>query len=485
MTFGSSNVPEFAGFSVLREPLLAFHPDREQDSAAHPLEGLLSFGPYSQKLISKVLDPIRLAAIVPYGTYRDIATLISELHARHEPIERRSYLRSFPGFSAVFRVGLAAPDDANIVELPKDMDDAIRSVTDPWNKLADAITRAVGVLARRRESFDVAIIYLPIRWGAGFENKELDFDLHDYIKAVTAQARIPCQIVRDDKALSYACRASVAWRLGIALYCKAAGVPWKLLDTDEETASIGLSYTLRSTDGTSRTEYVTCCSQAFDSEGAGLEFLTYSTDQFVMGGENPYLSRPAMRHVMSRSLSMYQRRHGGRLPKRVIVHKSTDFRREESEGCFDALDSVQELSLIQVQQNVPWFGVQIAAPLAGNSKGRPSAYPSTRGTYLPLSGREVLLWTQGNAPDAVGGKDYYKEGRGIPEPLLLRRFAGHGGWHDTSRHALGLTKMDWNSDALYTRLPVTLGYAHTLARVVRRVASLQQSKDFFQVRFFM
>lgn len=38
---------------------------------------------------------------------------------------------------------------------------------------------------------------------------------------------------------------------------------------------------------------------------------------------------------------------------------------------------------------------------------------------------------------------------------------------------LGLTKMNWNNDALYDFLPVTLSYAHVLARIAARVAELQ------------
>jgi hypothetical protein len=44
------------------------------------------------------------------------------------------------------------------------------------------------------------------------------------------------QIVREDSALSYRCRASVMWRIGLALYAKAGGVAWRLADSDEETA---------------------------------------------------------------------------------------------------------------------------------------------------------------------------------------------------------------------------------------------------------
>jgi hypothetical protein len=35
------------------------------------------------------------------------------------------------------------------------------------------------------------------------------------------------------------------WRVGLALYAKAGGVPWKLSDTDPETAYIGISSAVR------------------------------------------------------------------------------------------------------------------------------------------------------------------------------------------------------------------------------------------------
>ena len=62
------------------------------------------------------------------------------------------------------------------------------------------------------------------------------------------------------------------WRIGLALYAKAGGVPWKLSDTDPETAYIGVSYAVRPIES-ERPRFVTCCSQVFDAEGAGLEFV--------------------------------------------------------------------------------------------------------------------------------------------------------------------------------------------------------------------
>jgi hypothetical protein len=289
------------------------------------------------------------------------------------------------------------------------------------------------------------------------------------------------QVVQEGSALQYACRCSVMWRLGIALYCKAGGIPWKLADAPQDTAFIGLSYAMRAQEDAGP-RFVTCCSQVFDADGVGLEFIAYESGDVHIERDNPYLSRAEMRRVMARSLWLYQRRHAGRPPRRVVVHKSTEFKRDEVDGCFDAWLSAEGLDLIQVQQDTLWHGV-LLSKRPGQSKGQPEPYPCVRGTYMPLGGKEVLLWTQGNAPAAVGGKNFYKEGKGIPTPLILQRFAGHGGWDDTCRAVLGLSKMNWNNDGLYDRLPVTMGYAQVLARIVKRMPRLGTTP--YQVRFFM
>jgi hypothetical protein len=80
------------------------------------------------------------------------------------------------------------------------------------------------------------------------------------------------------------------------------------------------------------------------------------------------------------------------------------------------------------------------------------------------------------------GRDYYKEGNGTPEPLLLVRYAGLGSEDDLCRETLALTKMDWNNDGPYDRLPVTLNFAQILAKVVKRMPTLEaRSYAFRQV----
>ena len=86
------------------------------------------------------------------------------------------------------------------------------------------------------------------------------------------------------------------------------------------------------------------------------------------------------------------------------------------------------------------------------------------------------MWTQGNVKGVHLTKpngDVYKEGslKPVPSPILVRRFSGSGGWHDTCAGILGLTKMDWNNNTLYKKLPVSLVYSSRFASI------LQQNPD--------
>jgi len=473
---------EIPGHLCLDEPPLLFHPDRQDDIDCHPLRGLAQYGPYSRALVSMVQDPIRLAIIAPHGELGRIDGLIAELEQSARPQERRQYLVDFNGMSRVFGVRVVADDPAVRFELPKALDSELESVAQPHHHLAEILTRALDALRADRTHFDVVVLYIPLRWeNCFYGTAEEDFDLHDHLKAASAVRGIPLQVIRDDKALAYPCRCSLRWRVGIALYCKAGGIPWKLARSEEGHAFIGISYASRKTKG-GETRFVTCCSQVFDADGAGLDFLLYETDDFRVERENPFLSRGEMRRVMTRSLVLYTQRHSGRAPKRVTVHKSSQFTRDEVDGCFDACQSVDNLDLLHIQQDVPWRGIKIEEQ-RGQSKGVPASYPCERGSMVYLGDREVLLWTQGNTVSVTGGRNFFKEGKGIPSPLLINRYAGHGAFDDACNGIMGLTKMDWNNDGLYDRLPVTIGYAKTLARTVKRMTSL--GKQPYQFRFFM
>lgn len=464
----------------IAEPSLKFHPDRPEDIHAHPLEGLRRFGPYSRKVFGAVADPIRVAVVAPADGVNAAKALVAELERRYPPKERRAYLIDFTGFSSTFGVR-AVVAESLIITLPSNIDTGEASGK-PYAALADHLTRAINGLRAKRSEFDVVLIYLPTRWSQAFTGGVGDdFDLHDYIKGLTASANTPAQIVREDGALDYFCRCSVMWRLSIALYCKAGGIPWKLAHVDPSTAYVGLGYAIR-TPGEEEQKFVTCCSQVFDAEGTGLEFIGYETGDVELEGENPYLSRNDMQRVMSRSLSLYQQQHGGKLPRCVVVHKMNPFKPHEVDGCFDALRAVERVELVQIQGHSLWRGVHLDPPRAKtNERSRPG-YAVRRGSYLILGGSEALLWTQGNVPQA-NNQNFFKEMKGTPSPLLIRRFAGQGPFSEVCTGILGLSKMDWNNDALYNRMPVTVSYAKVLADTLKRIGRLNSRP--YPFRLFM
>ncbi len=476
---------QFPDFRVLSEPELAFDPIDATKYDRHPLRGLIANGPYTARSLASYLPVIRIGTISPYGEAGVLAKLVGELRLKHSPRERREYLVEYPGFKEVFGVEIELAKPEAHVELPVDLDDRVRQSSYPERELADALADALRQLSSSNSAFDVILVYVPVRWERGFYGEAgADFNLHHFFKATAAHASIASQLVRDDRALSYPDRCSVAWRIGIALYTKAGGIPWKLRDSDPGVAYIGLSYALRAQPSSQR--FVTCCSQVFDAEGTGLEFLTYPADssRVRMEGKNPFLDREQMRAVMTRSLALYQRRHSGRVPERVVVHKTTRFTSLEVEGCFDAWGSVSDIELLQIQQDTAWRGIRIVAPRPPLRQGAPDGYPVHRGSIVHLGENEVLLWTQGNAPSISERGSYFKEKKGIPQPLLIRRWAGLGEAQVFCQEILGLTKMNWNNDGLYDRLPTTIHYASVLADVVKRMPGLDPNRS-YPFRLFM
>ena len=403
----------FAPHLHFPEPRLAFHADRTSDTAIHPLRGLVRFGPWSRGLVP---DPVRVATIAPQRDSGRLYTFLKELRKPHQPRERADYLPKWPGFHEVFGIRMQAAESQCHIRLGDEIDERVEKEPNAHTLLADCLERAIHRLCNSRVALDVVFIYLPRRWRTGFRGAAPeDFDLHDHLKAAAATRGIPIQLVLEDKALAYQCRASVSWRIGLALYVKAGGTPWKLADQEEGSAFIGLSYALR-TNGADAPRFVTACSQIFDSGGSGLEFVAYDAQDFHVQQHNPFLARTEMYKVMSRSLDLYRRRHAGRTPRRVTVHKSTEFKAEETKGVFDAFQRGEDVDLIQVVQDVGWRGIRVQGPARGGVGGQATAYPVHRGTLVSLGPYESLLWTHGDVAGIRSRGSYFQGSRGTAPP---------------------------------------------------------------------
>ncbi|WP_422758475.1 argonaute/piwi family protein [Paenarthrobacter sp. C1] len=469
-------------YRVLDEPTLAFDSSDKNAVMVHPLRGLLRYGPYSKNVHALLGKTIRIATIGPPGAYDRIGHLFGELSQPQKAQERRDYLPDYPGMSSAFGLDIAPAAAPLHATLPADLQD-LAPKKFSGESLAEALLAVLRQYAAARESFDVVAILLPSSWSSAFRDDK-GFDLHHSIKVGAASFGISTQILNDE-VWSYRCRASVAWRLSIALYSKYGGNPWKIAENPAmlDSAYIGLAYARRGRPEDA--QYVTCCSQVFDADGGGMQFVAFD----VGGGidlRNPFLSKEQMRSVIARSLALYQRRNGGGVPRRVVIHKSSVFTEEELKGVREALFGISEVECVQVQASVPWRAVKLNSPRDPTKPGprtSPDGYPVRRGTVVHLSTRAVLLWTGGNAPDATSGRSYFQGGNSIPGPLLLTRFAGKGSLEDTALEVLALTKMDWNNDALFDPLPVTLKYSQTLAQVIAHAPALTDHA--YPYRLFM
>ncbi len=84
-------------------------------------------------------------------------------------------------------------------------------------------------------------------------------------------------------------------------------------------------------------------------------------------------------------------------------------------------------------------------------------FPISRGTCIVTDKRTALLWTHGIVPSVKNPNyKYYLGGRSIPAPLKIIKHFGSSNINTIASEILGLTKMNWNSFDLYTKLPATI-----------------------------
>ena len=111
-------------------------------------------------------------------------------------------------------------------------------------------------------------------------------------------------------------------------------------------------------------------------------------------------------------------------------------------------------------------------------------FPVRRGLCFPINANTMYLFTHGIAPSVIDEKrKYFQGGKSIPLPLKVVRHYGNGDIVQIATEILGLSKMNWNSFNLYSKLPCTIESSNEIARIGWLLS--QYEGTLYDYRYFM
>ena len=460
------------------EPVMCFSDSDDQKNSINQLRGLVKYGPVDCSYVSEGIShsPVKLALLSPKETLSDILRHLNSLNSQSRP-KRDAFLPDYEGFSAIYRRELLVPSEYD-TKLCITYPSAYFN-TKPARDFVDFLKRGINKFAECRLEFDVLVIYIPKSFSRFRESSDisLDFNLHDAIKLYATEHGVAVQFIEERSINSYdPCK--VLWGLSTSLYAKSQGVLWHPKSINEDTVYIGIGYAQSEKKG-----ICIGCSQLFDSTGTGVRMILRKIrNPLYAGKKNPYMDKDEARKMMTALREKYYHCCPTSKIKRVVIHKTTPFMKDEIIGITQAFEGV-DVELIQIQEISSWRGVRFGDYAQADAYN----FALQRGTVVSLNEESFLLWTHGCVmSDELAGRNrnYYKSGRGIPSPVLVKRFYGEADADVLAREILMLTKMNWNSgDSLYKVLPVTLDFAKVLSRMSKQDEAIYDKP--YDFRYFM
>lgn len=456
-------------------------------------EGLTAFGPYSLRLGPRHPQQVRVGLVGPAETLAKARAFLDRMQESIPTLGDMQLQRPpFPGFESTFKSQLlldeswshTIPDDVLARALELDPPKAFRELLALWTAglerlrvhsdpppdlILCAIPDEVLKHCHRVRFADAPV--KPNEQLSLFDEQPdtieavtgpealLERDFRRALKASAMRVAAPIQIVTPNLFGPIPGRhddpASRAWNLGIALFYKAGGAPWRVATPELDTLYIGISFHHRWHRG-GHTVYA----------GLAQAFYPGSEGFALRGGEAEKtpedlrlrLSEDESARLISDVLDHYRLRRS-RDPRRVVVHKTTAFDEGERRGALRALDNVPEVEFVALRTSA--FRLL-----------RQGDYPPRRGSLTTVGDRAFLL-TTGYQPN----RKTYK-GSHIPVPLDLVLD------HETNRDraaadVMALTKLNWNSAVDHMAFPVTLAFAQKVGTIMAEVAEDEEPQTRF------
>ena len=471
------------GAITVSEPYLRF----ANSKAIHPIRGLATAGgPVDANDPAQINSAaIRVGVICSSGYGQGLVRFLGTLTTIQRVSgfdQDREYLVDYPGFSAAYKTALTfptAPSDGRWRTIQRA--GGVASM-DLFRQVVDSVRRAVDEL-QAAGGADVVIIHVPPEWSAieRLEVKGETYNLHDHIKAVCIQRGVRSQLLRETK-IKPPFTARMSWWLSLAIFTKAMRTPWALDRSTKDVAFVGIGYSYSAED--KQDPVVLGCSHVFDANGLGLRFRLsnlnapiWVPDLTFGGRRNPHMSRDDAARLGNRTRQLFYEIHQT-LPKRVLVAKRTPFLQTETEGLLNALNDVPEVDLVTIRFDDSWRFCAY-----NPRKKQAHGFPVRRGTALVLNDNEALVWLHGSVMEVVPAGTYFQGKSRIPVPVRVTRYSGDTNIESLTSDLVALTKMDWNTFALYRKLPVTVTTPNVIARIGRLLPTV--TAESYDYRLFM
>ncbi|TET90449.1 MAG: hypothetical protein E3J35_06465 [Methanomassiliicoccales archaeon] len=479
---------------LLPEPELLFGGN---DPCIDPRLGLLSFGPSGVRSTSDVRR-IRIGAIGTYGAICQMRRFLERLrYAIPAPRSGRvqPWHIDFPGLGEKGPLKFELELDSGAIEYISDQEHNHAMGNSARKK---RIEETVRVYEQRFEDLAASahpapsIVLLPLskelverckdpRYQVDrilYERRTLNksarlsnvpvFDFHHVLKVIAFRHNLATQVLLPSTVnLSRTNQdpATIAWNFTAASYYKGTGWPWKLADIDDRTCLLGISFFEEIAEG-----------QGSMRASMAHVYLKTAESQIIRG--KPFrwagvprrqvqLSRMHAREIVSDAVELFERQRGVS-PSRVVIHKTSPFTLEESEGFDEATNSIDVVDYIHIESKP---SIQFFHEGEG--------YPPVRGTLISsTNGSSFVLYTVG----FIAAYSTYP-GSTIPRPLVLHPYRLDSSKDVIATDILALSKLDWNNTDFCSREPVTTSVSrkvgHILAEMRARDIEPPQAYRFY------
>ncbi|OGO08873.1 MAG: hypothetical protein A2Y61_06185 [Chloroflexi bacterium RBG_13_60_13] len=491
---------------VLAEPHVEF---RYGQAMTDPHDGLSMFGPHDADMASHPKN-ISYGLIGNPSGIEEFGCWARQMRSAIHPQEgeNRRLWPTFPGFEAAFvstwptePTRTVALDEEKLVDASREKD---------ANKRAYAVVEqylgGIERLHKRDEPFGVIICVVPdivhvncrpqsrVLDGIGYafpkrirsERARGQADLFDHYdpslyqysvdfrrqtKARSMKYNIPIQIIRQS---TLRLRPAVgrsereltplsdrAWNLGVALYYKAGGKPWRLSSARKGVCYIGIAYRRSGHSSTSRS--ACCAAQMFLDSGDGIVFLGEYGPWYSPLGRDFHLTRAAAKRLLEGVLRTYEELEGRELSE-IFLHCRSTIDDEEFAGFEDACPRGVRIVGIRVRQER--FDARLF---------REGSYPVLRGTFWRVHPRKGYLWASGFKPRLAT-----YDGWEVPVPLRIQIQHGEADLRQVATDILGLTKLNYNACRLGDAEPVTIGFSDAVGEILVSNPTVQERSPKFK-----